>query len=113
MSTKDIHEHHEPAPPLGLGSSEGLGPEVDAGHVGPGPALYEVTYTHGHKTLKAGELVRMVEDPRCNNLLLRTDWTLHLLADEHNQYVHLRLVLMEARAEPQVDRPAGSGLTPC
>lgn len=25
MSTKDIHENHEPAPPLGLGSSEGLG----------------------------------------------------------------------------------------
>jgi hypothetical protein len=26
MSTKDIHESHEPAPPLGLGLSEGLGP---------------------------------------------------------------------------------------
>jgi hypothetical protein len=26
MSTKDIHENHEPAPPLGLGLSEGLGP---------------------------------------------------------------------------------------
>jgi len=26
MSTKDIHENHEPATPLGLGSSEGLGP---------------------------------------------------------------------------------------
>jgi hypothetical protein len=26
MSTKDIHESREPAPPLGLGSSEGLGP---------------------------------------------------------------------------------------
>jgi hypothetical protein len=26
MSTKDIPENHEPAPPLGLGSSEGLGP---------------------------------------------------------------------------------------
>ena len=25
MSTKDIHDDHEPAPPLGLGSSEGLG----------------------------------------------------------------------------------------
>ena len=25
MSTKDIHENHEPAPPLGLGSSEELG----------------------------------------------------------------------------------------
>lgn len=29
MSTKDIHEHHEPAPPLGLGSSEGLGALVE------------------------------------------------------------------------------------
>ena len=25
MSTKDIPEHHKPSPPLGLGSSEGLG----------------------------------------------------------------------------------------
>ena len=30
MSTKDIPENHEPAPLLGLGSSEGLGPLVDA-----------------------------------------------------------------------------------
>jgi hypothetical protein len=28
MSTKDIHENHEPAPPLGLGLSEGLGPDA-------------------------------------------------------------------------------------
>lgn len=28
MSTKDIHENHEPAPPLGLGSSEGLGADL-------------------------------------------------------------------------------------
>lgn len=28
MSTKDIHENQEPATPLGLGSSEGLGPAV-------------------------------------------------------------------------------------
>jgi hypothetical protein len=28
MSTKDIHENHEPAPPLGLGSSERLEPGV-------------------------------------------------------------------------------------
>lgn len=28
MSTKDIHENHEPAPPLGLGSSEGLGRKI-------------------------------------------------------------------------------------
>ena len=28
MSTKDIHESHEPAPPLGLGSSEGLAGRV-------------------------------------------------------------------------------------
>ena len=78
--------------------SEGLGPEVDAGQVPPGPTLYEVTYTHKHQTLKRGDLVRMVEDPRYNNLLLRTDWTLHLLQDEHDQYVHLRLLPMEARA---------------
>ena len=75
-----------------------LGPEVDAGKVVPGPALYEVTYAHNHKTLKAGNLVRMVEDPRYNNLLLRTDWTLHWLTDEQDQYVHLRLVPMEAMA---------------
>ncbi len=30
MSTKDIHESHEPAPPLGLGSSEGLGAGAEA-----------------------------------------------------------------------------------
>lgn len=29
MSTKDIHESREPAPPLGLGSSEGLGLEPE------------------------------------------------------------------------------------
>jgi hypothetical protein len=30
MSTKDIHENREPAPPLGLGSSEGLGAASEA-----------------------------------------------------------------------------------
>jgi hypothetical protein len=30
MSTKDIHESQEPAPPLGLGSSEGLGAGAEA-----------------------------------------------------------------------------------
>jgi hypothetical protein len=30
MSTKDIHENHKPAPPLGLGSSEGLGAGAEA-----------------------------------------------------------------------------------
>lgn len=30
MSTKDIHENREPAPPLGLGSSEGLGAGAEA-----------------------------------------------------------------------------------
>jgi len=72
--------------------------QMDAGEIGAGPALYEVTNTHCHNTLKAGDLVRLVEDPHYNNLLLRTDWTLHQLADEHGQYVHLRLVLIEARA---------------
>lgn len=82
----------------GRGLTEGLGPEVDAGKIGPGPALYEVTYTHGHPTLKAGDMVRMVEDQRYNNLLLRTDWTLHDLQGEHDQYVHMRRVPMEAKA---------------
>lgn len=78
--------------------TDGLGHEVDAGRVGPGHALYQVTYTHGHPTLKAGDMVRMVEDTRYNNLLLRTDWTLHDLHGEHDQYVHLRLVPLAAGA---------------
>lgn len=75
----------------------GLGWEVDSGDIAPGPARYEVTYPHKHKTLKSGDLVRMVEDPRGNSLLLRVDWTLHRLTDESDQYVHLRLVPMEAQ----------------
>jgi|GEM_PF-7083369 hypothetical protein len=78
--------------------TEQLGPEVDAGKVACGPTLYEVTHTHGHKTLKVGDLVQMVEDPRYNNFLLRADLTLHELQGDHDQYVHLRLVPMEARA---------------
>lgn len=89
---------NEPKPAGASPVDLSLGPEVDAGSVETGPSLYQVTYAHAHKTLKAGDLVRMVEDPRFNNLLLRTDWTLHQLADDHDQYVHLRLVLMEAMA---------------
>lgn len=84
--------------PENVGYTEGLGQEVDSGTVVPGPTLYEVTYTHGHRTLKRGDIVRVVEDPHDNNLLLRADWTLHTLADEHDQYVHLRLLPMESRA---------------
>jgi hypothetical protein len=81
-------------------ASEEDGPEVDAGSIGPGETLYRVTYTHGHKTLKVGDLVRMVEDPRYRNLLLRTDWTMHTLADEHDQYVHLQRISLHADAMP-------------
>lgn len=72
-------------------------PELTAGEVEPGPTLYEVMFTHKHITLKPGDLVRMVEDPRCNNLLLRADWTLHLLTGEFDQYVHLRRAPMYLR----------------
>lgn len=67
-------------------------PDVHAGEVPCGPALYEVIDAHEHKTLKVGDLVRMVEDPHYNNWLLRTDNTLHALQNgQGDLYVWLRL----------------------
>ena len=93
----------------GSALSEGLGPEVDAGGVSAGQTLYEVTYAHGHKTLKVGDHVRMAEDAHYNNTLVRTDWTQHLLADENGQYVHLREVPMVAGPNDKLSRPQGPG----
>jgi hypothetical protein len=70
----------------------GMSDEVIAGNVPCGTALYEVVFTHCHKTLRRGDLVRMLEDPQYHNVLLRTDWTLHTLQGEDDQYVHLRPV---------------------
>jgi hypothetical protein len=66
--------------------------ELSAARVPCGTALYEVVFTHGHRTLRRGDLVRMLEDPQYHNVLLRTDWTLHSLQGEDGDYVHLRLV---------------------
>jgi hypothetical protein len=65
---------------------------MDAGDVRPGPAMYKVVYLHAHQTLKIDDLVRLVETPDHDNLLVRHDWTLHRLADKDGQYVHLQLV---------------------
>lgn len=65
----------------------------DASMLVPGP-LYEVTHAHSHKTLKAGDRVRMVQDlQHCNALILCGSWMqLHPLHDDHGQYVHLKPV---------------------
>lgn len=66
---------------------------MDAGQVSPGPERWRVTYLHRHETLKVGDIVIMTETPRragMVNLLFRpSDSTLHLLQDEHDQYVHV------------------------
>jgi hypothetical protein len=64
--------------------------ELSAARVPCGTALYEVVFTHGHRTLRRGDLVRMLEDTEYKNVLLRTDWTLHTLQGEDGDYVHLR-----------------------
>jgi hypothetical protein len=72
--------------------------EVSAGSVPCGNGvLYEVTFTHDHKTLKPGDRVGVVECPHCRrNLLGRLpDFTLHDICGEHDQYVHLRPVKQE------------------
>lgn len=63
---------------------------IDAGHVAPSSKRYRITFPHDHKKLKAGDIVIMTETPDFANLLLREqDMTLHRLADDSDQYVHL------------------------
>lgn len=50
------------ATPSAHGANEWLFSEVDAGHIGPGPTLFVVTYTHEHRTLKVGDFVRLVAE---------------------------------------------------
>lgn len=61
----------------------------DAGSISPSPKLFVITYAHDHKTLKAGDIVAIVESPQGFNYLFRSDHTLHNLSDGHDQYVHL------------------------
>lgn len=74
---------------------------LDAGDVGPSSTKYVVTWPHGHRQLKMGDVVTVVETPGGKmNLLLRwSDGTLHETSDHHGQYVHLRK--HEARVEGQ------------
>ena len=73
-----------------------------AGSVPPSAAEYSVEYTHGHKSLKHGDVVVMTESPGFQNLLLReSDRTLHSLTGEHEQYVHLKLIAPPPRAKTQ------------
>lgn len=63
---------------------------IDAGGVAVSPLRYRVTWPHKHPSLRIGDVVVMTETPRHENLLLRLeDTTLHVLADENGQYVHL------------------------
>lgn len=65
--------------------------ETDAGSVAPGDQRYIVTYLHDHKTLRKGDVVVMREF-RSENVLVRVaDGSVHALADDIAQYVHLRL----------------------
>lgn len=64
---------------------------LSAGKVAPGKFWYEVYIADGHPTLKVGEMVKMVETPAHENLLLRNDCTLHALQDKSGQYVVLTL----------------------
>jgi len=63
---------------------------VSAGNVCCSPTVYVVVDTHKHRTLALGDRVVMTEDPQYRNLLIRlSDYTLHALEDEYDQYVHL------------------------
>lgn len=63
---------------------------LDAGSIEPSCKRYVVTYPHGHKYLKAGDVVVMVENPYADNYLLReSDMTLHHLRGQSDQYIHL------------------------
>lgn len=63
---------------------------LDAGSVAPSCKRYVVTWPHGHKHLKGGDVVVMVETPRLDNCLLReSDMTLHHLQGQSDQYIHL------------------------
>lgn len=65
--------------------------DLNAMYVGAGPEQYIVTYAQKHKTLKVGDVVKMLETPSYCNVLIRViDWTLHDLQDSDGQYVLLR-----------------------
>ncbi len=63
---------------------------LDAGGLAASPKRYVVTWPHEHKSLKAGDVVVMVETPKFDFFLLReSDMTLHGLTGNGDQYVHL------------------------
>jgi hypothetical protein len=63
---------------------------IHAGYVAPGPKRYTVTESHDHEDMVWGDVVLMVEDPSLKNWLLRlSDFTLHHLKGQADQYVHL------------------------
>lgn len=65
--------------------------DINAMDVCPGPEQYVVTYAQKHKTLRVGDVVKMLETPSFCNVLIRVvDWTLHDLQDNDSQYVLLR-----------------------
>jgi len=66
---------------------------IDAGNVAPSSKRYRVSWAHKHKTLSMGDIVIMAVTPRQDNFLLRlSDFTLHWLSDDSDQYVHLEEV---------------------
>jgi hypothetical protein len=73
--------------------------ETNAGFVAPSPSWFIVTRTHGHETLKVGDLVRVVEDPLCRNWIYRRDATLHELRGDDDCYVELQLAMFTIEKE--------------
>jgi len=65
--------------------------ECDAGDLCPSPKKWRVVFTHGHKTLKLGDIVVCDSPaPGASNYLVRTsDFTVHSILGESEQYVHL------------------------
>jgi len=67
------------------------GRDLSAGDVEPSTIEYTVVNLHAHRSLRLGDVVMVIKDPTCRNWLFRgADTTLHRMADEHDQYVHLR-----------------------
>jgi len=62
---------------------------ISAGKVCAGPNPYVVVELHDHKTLKLGDVVRMSESMNGDLFLIRTDYTIHSITDDYDQYVHL------------------------